>query len=246
MNDPLPSTPRPVHDAPTPGGESAYGGVRTVVAASVRLFLDGIALGLHQHGDIRVMERVMEAEGAVNAVLATAPDVLLLDIGIDGALAVIECVAERAPGTRVVVFAIDDGHDDLLLACAEAGAAGWVGRDGSLADLITVIHDAARGELVCTARLAGLMARRLAKLAGTRRAAPSGSILTPREQDVAELLGRGMSNKHIARTLSLQLATVKNHVHSILAKLGAGSRSEAGVLLRTVKLPGEAAGRSGA
>jgi two-component system, NarL family, nitrate/nitrite response regulator NarL len=238
MNDPSPPAPHPAHAAATPVDEAACGVARTVVAASVRLFLDGIVLGLQRRGEIRVTGEAMDAAGALAAVLATRPEVVLIDIGMTDAMTAITSVLDGVPATRVIVFAVDDRHDDLLLACAEAGVSGWIGRDGSLAELIAAIHHAARGELVCTARMAGLMARRLATLAGERRSAPSATLLTPREQDVAELLGRGCSNKSIARTLSLQLTTVKNHVHSILSKLGASSRSEAGMMLRAAEHPG--------
>jgi two-component system, NarL family, nitrate/nitrite response regulator NarL len=208
------------------------GEVRVVVAASVRLYLDGIALGLEQRDGLRVAALAADAQQTLAAVEAADPEVVLVDISMNGALGVIQAIQERAPRTSVIAFAVDDEHDDQLLACAEAGVAGWVGREGSLSDLIEAIRNAARGELVCSARMAGLMARRLAALAGKRPAVANAPQLTPREQEIAELLSQGRSNKQIARALSLQLATVKNHVHNILAKLGASSRAEAGARLR--------------
>ncbi len=217
---------------------------RVVVAASVRLYRDGIALSLQQQG-IQVVALVSTAQETLAAVSASPADVVLLDVSMEGAHDVVRTLVERTPGMKVVAFAVDDGHDDEVLACAEMGVAGWVGRDGSLRDLIEAIRNAARGELVCSAHMAGLMARRLAVLAGRREVVPSGPLLTPRELEIAELLSQGMSNKHIARTVSLQLATVKNHVHSILAKLGATSRSEAGARLRELVLPARSGSRSG-
>jgi two-component system nitrate/nitrite response regulator NarL len=78
----------------------------------------------------------------------------------------------------------------------------------------------------------------VAALAGTRRAAPSPVQLTPREHEIGALISRGLSNKNIARTLQLQLATVKNHVHNILEKLNVRTRGEAGALLREGGLQG--------
>jgi DNA-binding NarL/FixJ family response regulator len=210
----------------------------------VRLYRDGIALSLQQQG-IQVVALVSNAPETLAAVAAAPADVVLLDVSMEGAHDVIRALVERTPGIMVVAFAVDDEHDDEVLACAEMGIAGWVGRDGSLRDLIKAIRNAARGELVCSARMAGLMARRLAVLAGRRPVVPSGTQLTPRELEIAELLRQGVSNKHIARSLSLQLATVKNHVHSILAKLGVNSRSEAGARLREVIPPARGGSRSG-
>jgi two-component system, NarL family, nitrate/nitrite response regulator NarL len=226
--------------APNTGPEDACassrsvepGEVSVVVAASVRLYLDGVAHGLEAKGGMRVAALAATVPQTLDAVEASDPEVVLVDISMSGAIEMIRSLQQRAPRTSVIAFAVDDEHDDQLLACAEAGVSGWVGRDRSMNDLIEAIRNAARGELVCSARMAAVMARRLATLAGRRPAAPNPTQLTPRELEVADLLDQGMSNKHIARALSLQLATVKNHVHSILAKLGASSRSEAGALLR--------------
>jgi two-component system, NarL family, nitrate/nitrite response regulator NarL len=235
MRDPSASAHPEVASTEAAGRDGRREEVRTVVAASVRLYLDGIALGLAQRGGVQVVALAADAEETVAAVLASRPDVVLLDISMDDAVSLIHSLRSLAQPPRVVAFAVDEEHDDAVLACAEAGVAGWIGRNGSLADLVDAVRHAVRGELVCSARMAGLMARRLAVLAGREPLVPDSSPLTPRELEVAELLGRGMSNKHIARTLSLQLTTVKNHVHNILAKLGASSRSEAGARLRATR-----------
>jgi two-component system, NarL family, nitrate/nitrite response regulator NarL len=207
--------------------------IRAVVAAAVRLYRDGIALGLGQEG-VQVVAHASDAHETLAAVAASPPDVVLLEISMEGAHDIVRALVELAPRAKVVAFAVDDAHDDEVLACAEMGVAGWVGRDGSLVQLLEAIRCAARGELMCSARASALMARRLASLAGDRQCIPTGPQLTPREAEVAELLSRGVSNKHIARVLSLRLATVKNHVHRILNKLDVRTRAEAGARLREV------------
>jgi DNA-binding NarL/FixJ family response regulator len=209
--------------------------VRGMVAAAVRLYRDGLAQSLADA--MEVVSVTADAPSTLHEAARLSPDVLLLDASMPGALALVNRLAETAPHTRVVAFAVDDARETEVIACAEAGVAGWVGRDASAEEVVEAVLCAARGELRCSARTAALLSQRLAVLARERRApsaaAPAPAAqLTPREAEIGELLCRGVSNKQIARALGLQLATVKNHVHNILEKLGVRSRAEAGSVLR--------------
>ncbi|HEX8212609.1 MAG TPA: response regulator transcription factor [Longimicrobium sp.] len=212
--------------------------MRTLVAASVRLYRDGISLGLQRSPGVRVVGTAGDARAVLAAVEQSAPDVVLLDVSMPGALQLVHDVRQAGAAVKAVVFAVDEDLEDTVMACVEAGVAGWVGRDGSLDHLARAVLSAARGELECSARVAAMLSNRVAALARTGRAAPPGVQLTPRECEVAELISRGHTNKHIARTLALQPATVKNHVHHILEKLDVPTRGEAGALLRTLQLSG--------
>ncbi|WP_420125872.1 LuxR C-terminal-related transcriptional regulator [Longimicrobium sp.] len=207
--------------------------VRAIVAASVRLYRDGLAhsLGAAMH----VVAQTGDAPATLAAAGRLCPDVVLLDVALDGALALVRSIYETVPTTRMVAFAVDDRAEHQVLAYAEAGVAGWIGRDATAAEVVDSVLRAARGELLCSARTAALLTRRLAALARERPpSAPSpGTPLTPREAEIGELLSQGLSNKHIARALGLRLATVKNHVHNILEKLEVRSRGEAGARLRS-------------
>lgn len=220
-------------DFPSP----AENEVRTLVAAGVRLYRDGISLSLERSPGVRVVGTACDAREVLSAVAQSAPDVVLLDVSMPGALQLVHGVCQAGAAVKVVAFAVDDDHEDAVMACVEAGVAGWVGRDGSMDDLARAVLSAARGELQCSARVAALLSNRVAALARTGRGAPPAVQLTPRESEIAELISRGLTNKHIARTLSVQLATVKNHVHHILEKLNVPTRGEAGALLRDLHLP---------
>jgi two-component system, NarL family, nitrate/nitrite response regulator NarL len=222
MNVPL-SEPLPGHE---PERE-----VRAAVAATVRLYREGIASRLERCPGVRVVAVAADARETL-AAAALAPDVVLLDVSMPDALALVREIGRTRPEVKVVAFAVDDAHEEVILACVEAGVAGWVGRDGTLEDVLDAVVRAAHGELLCSARMAALLSRRVAALVASRGSAPAPGQLTPRESEIGALLSRGLSNKHIARTLSLQLATVKNHVHKILEKLNVRTRGEAAALLR--------------
>jgi len=214
------------------GAEPPRPPVRGMVAAAVRLYRDGLAQSLS--GSALVVSVTADATSTLREAVRLAPDVLLLDASMPGALALVNAMAESVPATRVVAFAVDDGLEAEVLAYAEAGVAAWIGRDASAEEVVEAVLRAAQGELLCSARTAAMLSRRLAVLARERRApaATRAAQLTPRETEVGELLCRGASNKQIARTLGLRLTTVKNHVHNILEKLEVCSRAEAGAVLR--------------
>jgi DNA-binding NarL/FixJ family response regulator len=160
-------------------------------------------------------------------VAACCPDVILLDIYVRGAIDRTLPMREANPRSRIVAIGVTE-VEPVVMACARAGISGFVPMEGSANEVVAAVHSAVRGELRCSPRTAGLLLNRLASLEAAevdRGAAPGA--LTPREREILEQMGQGLSNKQIARHLAIRDATVKNHVHSILSKLGVSRRGEA-------------------
>ena len=144
----------------------------------------------------------------------------------------VRVLAAAAPAAKIVAVGIPD-DESAILGLAEAGVSGYVTVEQPLAELVAAVEAAANDELQCSPRVAAALAKRVATLAG----GPRGNgerRLTRREREIAALIAEGLLNKQIARRLSIEQATVKNHVHNILAKLGASRRDEVAVLLRTL------------
>jgi len=120
-----------------------------------------------------------------------------------------------------------------VIACAEAGVSGYVTREASLDELTGVVESVARGESPCSPRISALLLRRVAETAGRRTETDAARRLTRREAEIVGLIDEGLSNKQIAGRLSIELATVKNHVHSILEKLQVERRAEAAARVRS-------------
>jgi DNA-binding NarL/FixJ family response regulator len=148
-----------------------------------------------------------------------------------GSLDVVRELTARAEPLRVVVLTLPE-LEQAVLPCIEAGVAGYVPRDGGLDDLVAVIRSAARGDGVCSPRMVGRMWARLAQLSRAHSDPTALDALTSREREILTCIERGNSNKEIAARLSIELATVKNHVHNILEKLHVHSRGEAVAALR--------------
>ena len=112
-------------------------------------------------------------------------------------------------------------------------------------DLVAVVESVARGECLLSPDIAAKLFRRVATLAREPRLEPIQETLTARELDVLRLIDEGLSNKEIATALSIELPTVKNHVHSILEKLDVRRRTAAAARAAPARPPGPGRGRGG-
>jgi two-component system, NarL family, response regulator LiaR len=183
----------------------------------------GLRTFLQLQDGIEVAGEAADGEEAVREAERLRPDVVLMDLvmpRLDGVAAMRE-LRERAPATRVVVLTsfLDD---ERLLPAIRAGAAGYLLKNVEPKELARAVRLAAEGE----ALIDPAVAARLVDSLGEDR--DSGEPeLTPREQEVLDLIGRGFANKRIARELGIAEKTVKTHVGHVLAKLGVSDRTQA-------------------
>lgn len=208
--------------------------IRVMIVGDVRLYREGIAASLEHRIDLDVVSTARSSDARHHAV-ECAPDVLVLDMAAAQSVELIRTLGSSAPQTRVVAFAVEETEHDILL-CAEAGAAGYVAADGTLDDLVNTIRSVARGELLCSPRIAATLFRALRVQTAESGVDRLALALTAREREIAPLLEQGLSNKEIAAQLHIEVATVKNHVHNLLEKLQVGSRGEAAARLRSSQL----------
>jgi DNA-binding NarL/FixJ family response regulator len=200
------------------------------VVARTRVYRESLERALAHQPRLRVVGAAADPETAIGLARRAAADAILVDLGRDGTAAV-RRVATALPGVRIVALAVDE-HSAETLALAEAGVSGYVTRDGSLQDLLATLDGVVRDELRCSPRVAGALLRRVQTLARAAEPPTMADRLTAREREVLELVDAGMANKEIARRLDIEVATVKNHVHHILEKLGASRRGEAAAQVR--------------
>lgn len=198
---------------------------RLLLVTGVRLYSDGLRLLLEAEPAIEVVGTAATVREALDSTIQLHPDVALLDMELIGAARLLRTVVRGSDTTKVIALGMEES-DDGLVACVEEGASGWVPRDGSVDQLVARIHSVARGEMDCSPRLAGRLAERIANLTVQVDSRASDSRLTARESEIVFLIEEGLSNKQIAGRLSIQLCTVKNHVHRILEKLNVSRRGE--------------------
>ncbi len=212
-----------------------------VVISAVRIYREGLAEGIAAAGGFQAL--AVAPDRAESVVCACHPVVIVFDIASGSGLETVRSLVVCAPTARVVVLGLEDA-DSGIVCWAEAGASGFVGRDAPMSELTRVVSATAAGELLCSPAAAAALCGRLATLA--RPNAAAATTLTRRETQIAGLIEQGMTNKEIAAALFIESATVKNHVHNILGKLGARRRAEAAARIRRLypELIGRAAGRA--
>ncbi len=196
--------------------------IRVLIVEDHKMFSEALRLALDETDDIAVTAAVETRAAAVQAARETRPDVVLMDYRLpdgDGVAAARE-IKNEFPATRIVMLTATS--DDLVLRRAiEAGCSGYLTKDHTVEELILAVRAAHNGE----AQISPAMLSRLLDRLGDRTR--PGSDLTRRETEVLRLLARGLSNQAIATDLDIRLATVRNHVQSVIEKLRAHSKLEA-------------------
>jgi two-component system nitrate/nitrite response regulator NarL len=199
--------------------------INIVVWTPVRIYRDGLVSALARDERILDVAAPADTAGCREALGTLDPAVLVVDATAPEAPEL--AAAARGIQTPVVVLGIVEREREVV-AYAEAGVAAYVTLDDSLDVLLRTIHEVSAGDATCSPRIAGMLLRHVASLATERDRVTRRTVhLTRREVEILDLVGEGLSNKQIAATLSIELPTVKNHVHHILAKLGVQSRARA-------------------
>lgn len=197
--------------------------IRVVVVDDHPVVREGLRSFLGSRDGIEVVGEAGDVEEAVRTTRRERPDVVVLDLVLPGGGGIAALPRLRAldPAPRVLVLT-SFGGDDQALAAVRAGAAGWLGKDVPPAELEAAIRTVHRGGSVLDPAVAD-------RVLGGLGADGTGGLdrLTPREREVLALLGRGLSNQELARTLYVAEKTVKTHVSSILAKLHLSDRTQA-------------------
>ena len=202
--------------------------IRVLIADDHSVLREGLRMVLELQPDLEVAGEAADGAQALALARDLQPDVLLLDLmmpTLDG-LAALGRMREVAPRTRVVVLTSSDDVDHMIEAM-RAGAQGYLLKTEGAAAVLDAVRAAARGEVALAPRVAGVLMRAVAQPAPHPEQA-----LSPREREVLQLLGHGLSNKQIAAQLGLAEKTARAHVSSILQKLGFAGRTQAALYAR--------------
>jgi two-component system, NarL family, nitrate/nitrite response regulator NarL len=225
--------------------EDVMGGCRILIASDVRLYSEGIRQFLRDREAFHVFGVASNAADVIRVAESDRPDVILLDQALAGSLETLQEIRKRQPACRVIALGLPD-EEAAMLKWAEAGVAGLVSRDASVDDLVCTIESAIRGDLHCSARIAGALLRSVASHSAVVPERRALLPLTSREIAIVELIADGLSNKEIANRLGIAVATVKNHIHNLLEKLRVRRRADAAACLRACDAPSGAGHSLGA
>jgi two-component system NarL family response regulator len=194
--------------------------LRILIADDHGVVRGGLASLIDQQDDLVTVGQARNGREAVEMHASLRPDVTLMDLQmplVDGVEAISQ-IRARDPDARIVVLTTYDGDEDIYRAL-RAGAMAYVLKDAEAEELFRTTRAVYAGKTCIPPAVASKLAERM-----------RGVHLTPRELDVLRLLVVGKSNSAIAETLFVAESTVKTHINSILAKLGAEDRTEAAAI----------------
>ncbi|WP_049559701.1 response regulator [Nonomuraea sp. SBT364] len=201
--------------------------IRVAVADDQAVVRMGLRALLQREPDLEFAGEAADGKAALALLRRERPDVLLLDIrmpGMDG-LDTLRAIAAdgELTGTRVVVVTTF-AEDAYVFQALQAGASGFVLKDGAPEELVTAVRVVAAGE----ALLSPAITRKVIGLFGRPGAAPVEGLgsLTPRERELVAWVATGMSNEEIAGELVISPDTVRTHVSRAMVKLRARDRAQ--------------------
>ncbi|HVL81942.1 MAG TPA: response regulator transcription factor [Actinomycetota bacterium] len=197
--------------------------IRVMVVDDHEMIAQSLSRVLGDEADIQVVGTVGSVSEVAHAAVRLQPDVVIMDYkladgtGIDAT----ERLRSVRPEAKVVLLTgfADDG---VLLAAIEAGCSGFITKDQPATEIVSAIRAAQAGEALISP---AMLSRLLPRIRKERTGFDPG--LTPRELEVLQLLSQGLTSQAIAERLVLSPHTVRNHIQSILPKLGAHSKLEA-------------------
>jgi NarL family two-component system response regulator LiaR len=189
---------------------------------------ESIRQSLERIENFIVVGEAGNGEEALNMTRLLKPDVVIMDISmpkINGIEATRQIKA-FAPATIVIVLTAYD-YEQYIFPVIEAGAAGYLLKDVSGAELINAIQTVSRGEAVLHPAIARKVMEQFKHEKNEQNAEQDKTILTERETSIIKMAAKGMSNNEIAEQLHLSVRTIESHLGTIFNKLGVGSRIEA-------------------
>jgi DNA-binding NarL/FixJ family response regulator len=202
--------------------------IRVAMADDHRLFREGLRRLLELESDIEVVGEAKDGAEAVDMILSTEPDIVLLDINMpkmDGGQVVKKLKNSGLRTKFVAITAYDD--EEHLAALSAIGINGYILKSSSMPDLLSALRSVHNGESYVDPKVAGKL---LSSFQKRKEEQDVMLLLTQREKEVLFWLSQGFNNAEISAKMVLSEKTVKNHVSHLLKKLGLNDRTQAAVL----------------
>lgn len=204
---------------------------RILLADDHELFREGLAGLINAQPDLEVVAEAGDGLEALTLARKLQPDLVVMDIKMpicDG-LEATRLIRAEVTTARIVMLTVHD-EDTKLFEAVKAGAHGYMLKNTNATRFLQGIHDALAGEAVLPPKLAAGLLDEFSRLSKRVSASPAGEdapVLSPREQELLNLIATDASDKEIAATMSISVHTVKSHVRNILAKFHAVNRHHA-------------------
>ena len=204
--------------------------ISVIVVDDHPLALDALRGYLQTSDDVDVVSSTGDGTEAVALVQEHVPDVVLMDLVLDGSeidgIEATRRITDVSPSTQVLALSAYD-DDEHVFPALKAGAMGYVLKTAAAGEILDAIRSVARRQPFLDRRIYEKLRRFLAQMREEVLLPEPGPRLTPREQEVLDLLAEGLSNPEIAARLVISIKTVKTHVSNVLQKLHLSDRTQA-------------------
>jgi DNA-binding NarL/FixJ family response regulator len=193
--------------------------IRVLIIDDHRIFRDALRVLLERDGGIELAGEAADAMDGIAVAVRTAPDVILLDIGLNGisGIQAAHRLHKRAAASRLLMLSQFDGPEYVLEALGRAGAAGYMLKSDTGSDLLTAIRAVAAGKRYISPAVAPIVLDKLQDY--TEHEDGVEIALTRREREILRLIAQGASAKEIAQTLDISPKTVQTHRTNLASKL---------------------------
>jgi DNA-binding NarL/FixJ family response regulator len=220
-----PTDPASAASAPAAPPAPERGPLRVVVVDDHAMFRTGVKAEIGR--SLAVVGEAEDVDRAVQVVLATRPDVVLLDVHLPGGggVEVLRRVHEREPDQRFLALSVSDAAEDVI-GVIRGGARGYVTKSISGPELVDAVRRVAEGDAVFSPRLAGFVLDAFSGAIDVASVDEDLDRLSVREREVMRLIARGYAYKEVAKELFISIKTVETHVSSVLRKLQLSNRHQ--------------------
>lgn len=208
--------------------------MKIVIVDDHVLFREGLASIIRQEPDIHVVGLVGTVKEAIEVVISTQPDIVLMDYNLPDGTGVdaTRAIVRSCPETKVVFMTMSEQDDDVIEA-VRSGAVGYLLKNMSPMKLLASLRSVQQGESALSRTMTLMVMKELSRTSPSEKTSdPALGNLTKREIEVLAEVTAGSSNQEIAEKLVISENTVKYHVHSILSKLDLQDRKEAAQFAR--------------
>src|SRR5688572_560763 len=200
-------------------------GITLAIVEDLDEVRDGLKNFISLSQDFKVLDTFKTAEEAVHDLPKLKPDIVIMDIHLPG-MNGIECIREirsKIPGTQFMMFTVYE-NDEKVFEALKAGASGYLLKNTGLVQLIESLKELHNGGSPMSANIA----RKLVTLFRSERKEHARlELLSNRENEILQLLSKGLLYKDISDQLSISVSTVRQHIHHIYEKLHVQNRTEA-------------------
>ena len=218
--------------------------IKILIADDQELIRDSLKIILDMNSDIKVVGVAENGRKVLDLIRKNLPDIILMDIRmpeLDG----VQCtkaVKEKFPDVKIIILTTFD-DDEYVFYALKYGASGYLLKGCSVQELTSAVHTVMNGGSILNQSVLTKVVKLFNQLAQTRIAPEldGGNIelLNRTERNVANLVGRGLSNKEIAETLFLSEGTIRNALSSVLSKLNLRDRTQLAIWAVQTGLSGE-------